>query len=1469
MDETSGDLAIGYKSQGSFLVDFRQVDTTPQTNLGNITYHPNWHSGYDPNPARAGVSSVAPETTFFMEQGNSNFYPTRCQGCYSNWSYYDKNSRWVYGSGFVDDGTYRDVAGNIDDQYHYHSGSNYYGNHFCYDWANGNPRFNTVGSYTYNTGAHLEMVQDISGEGFDAYYVKIKQQALSYLDKVTVKFSDGQQMVIDGNTIRAQYYDSLNRSNNGGVATSVQLDNQGNYFFRLNLMKVVDASGNPVDLAANPKAAYAKHVPSYGKEDAYAYRDTFNDYADGVPTFRVTQIVYDVTINQGTLDSAGYPKVPDYGQWFADSLGASSAEWSKNMSFEVTGRFIRTDQATSATAANTVTSTTTMNMTIGGEYSGEKYVHAAAQRYDSPNQRAVYNGNEHDGATSETLTSRANNASWRGNARNIYRDIATTFSNMGATGAESLNFYYDEYGRGSWSYKNFHRSGQCCHDGWCSYHGCYHHHYHFYQFDEGKMRHLRTSSRMIAYESRNFVQKSVNRDAGSLGWAGNTNVSDNHSDQRIFADDEGYFMSLYRWEPGGNDTNYGDHDYKPWGTNISAADNIRINDSLPTIYPDQDLEYYGYLGMGLKFFRTSKNGTATADSSIASMTASNVWAHLNPVTNYARAERADNFDKVFITLRTTAWDKVTDGSYTPPKTQAESLASTDNGWRKRAGSTYEFTTSDGQKVTHTVNRTIRIREYNMYLVNADGTETMIDEDLNPITGANAGKHEEVDEPASPGLTYLFTKGLNKDGDALIYFKRPSDYTPDFMGAINWSSAPEYSYEKKPKDAAGKVVASKITKTGDFPDHQPLTINLPDGEFVTSYTLDLGPYGGDADATAETARAYDGDRGSGQTTSDYEVLGRPYIYKGQNNKLYAAGTTAQETRFQNYIDNAISTAHVDYNRYYAPTTFLTSAEKQLYSYNNWSIVNSYERQFGYPGSGYRWVPRNSAFDTAWMVGYKVRYGYAAGIQTENNGALTDNAENYYENNSSAHGVIKDRAQDQVVTRTTSYGYNAGYENITPQGAWANNGTYDVTRYTDYWGNTTTANVIRWNTDTKRIYDYGDKRTLSWVDGKQQIDDTSDNLTPTKATFEVRFQNQFDGTVGNDVNNNRAAHLTRISLKSTFDENLATNKKAFRLQSVYVPAYLVRNGENAKTDHVHCDDHVTGTCISYQYTPFVKIGDEYIKYTGPRALDGDNKIVTKPGSVQTITGELKTEGDKVTDTRECSSVTDARQIYLTITGDVYTKDDNAYIEATACGGQENKDCSCVECDGGWFNATNFRFKYVDADGAEKEVNVTFDELKAAGRVSGPWKIDEGEAASGPSGTARIVYDENGNPTFDADGDYVIDFESFFRAYVASSADDESGEGADAASAGNADGKNIISYSTYNGVSATNTIAGFAGDAKMDQTYAKALFTELEITFEAPTPTVVSRTRRSTPASGSPARARTTWAPPRRPLRSRTPW
>ena len=676
-----------------------------------------------------------------------------------------------------------------------------------------------------------------------------------------------------------------------------------------------------------------------------------------------------------------------------------------------------------------------------------------------------------------------------------------------------------------------------------------------------------------------------------------------------------------------------------------------------------------------------------------------------------------------------------------------------------------------------------------------------------------------------------------------------------MNAVNWTRAPEYTHVKKQVDKTTGAKTFNIFKLdtagspagdGYFTDHQPLTLNLPDGEFVTSYTLDLGPYGGDADATAETARAYDGDAGSGQATSDYQVLGRPYIYKGQANKLYTAGSTDQEKRFQTYIDNAISTAHVDYNRYYAPDTFLTSTDKSSYLYNNWRIVNGYERQYNYPGSYVNsWVLSNSAKDTAWMVGYKVRYGYQTGIQTENNGALTDNTEN-----PDGHGVLTPRAvvkngsgswveNNQTVPSTNSFAHVASTNNVVPEGAWAKkNGTdYTLTNYTDGYGNITARNVILWNSDTKRVYDYGDERVEDYVGGAKVTRTDTDNLTPTKATYEVRFQNAFDGNTASSTDNLRAAHLARVKLKSTFDENVGTaSKKVFRLQNVYVPAYLVNDADNKYSDHVECADHAQGTCISYQYSPFVKVGDGYEPYNGPRKLV-DGKQVADGGDH------------------------DGEQIYLTITGDTYTKDDSAYIEALACGGQDHQLCSCVECDGGWFNATDFTFTYVDAEGTEQKKSVTWAELVEDGRVSGPWKIDDTEPVAGIDGTgnntARIVYDENDAPIYDADGDYVIDFESFFRNYDLPFTEPDEGEdgdgtegegGEDAGTAAAADETpdavtgnaiDIISYSTYKATEATNTIKGFANanaavapydNAEVDQTYAKPLFTSLQITFEA---------------------------------------
>ncbi len=1339
IDETSGSLAIGYKAQGSFLVDFRQVDTTPPA-LGARS---------------SSTGTVYPEFTSYMEQGFSNDWTYRCPGHYYN-NWYHNGCGWHTSWGAYS--TTRYAYGSLDDNT---TGSIYYlggGNNAIY--SRGQARYNTVGSYTYNTGAHLQMVQNLSGDSFDAYYIKVKKQALQYLNKVTVNFDDGKSMVVDGEDIRQWYYNELNPATNPDGRTSVQLDNgvdsktgstkptrletdaDGYYYFRLNLMKT-DDDGN--------------HVADFGVHDEHAYRDSFAEYDENTKIFRVKSIVYDVTINQGTVDRDGNPRVPDYGQWFAESLDSNSAEWTKAMSFEVTGRFTKTDGSTSATAENTVTSTTNINMTIGGDYAGENYVHKAAMRYDTP----------------------------------------------------------DSDGRGLWSYKNYHRTGACH---WGSYH-----HYHYETFDEGKMRHLRTSSSINVYESRNYTQQSVVRDNGSLGWDGRTNVSANHTDQSSFAGDEGYYVSLYRMEPGSVNNNYADHDYKPWGAaNVSATDNMKLTDTLPTIYPDQDIEYYGFLGTGLKFLRTSAANTANLESHMTSLTASNVWAHLNPETNYAYdkngIKQTKNFKDVFVTLYTSKWNL--DSSWTELK------AATDNGWLKDP----------------TGGRIIRIRENAMYLVEpmtlsadynastnlgqkyykADGyqvltakagdvvyQETMVDSNLNKVLA----------ESASPGLSYLFTKGLNAQGDAVIYFKRPSDYTPDFMERANWASAPEYSYTK-----TGDV----FTLTGMYADHNPLTINLPDGEFVTKYTLDLGPYGGDADATAETARIYDGDRGSGKQVSDVQVLGRPYIYKGQNNKLYnssRADLAGQPERvYQDYINNALSTTTVQFKRFFAANTWLTSSDKATYYNNNYRIIDGRTKEFNYlnrysgSGASYSWVPSMSATDTAWMVGYKVRYGYDTGIQTENNGTTTANT----------NGNVLSEPYDVVnYYDRNSFGYNGGY----------------YTKPADGDNATTNENVTRYN-DIKPVYDYGDG-------------DTTDNLTPTRATYEVRFQNTKDLQEGVD-NQKRAAHLSRVTLTSAFDENIANPaSKAFRLQNVYVPAYLVTGGLEGQDGQEVCDDHVAGTCVDYQYTCYVMGTDGvYYPYDGARKLDGEGKyqLADDPAGAHPL-------GD--------GSNANGKPIYLSVTGDSFTKEaydpsdttgtPRAFFQAEACTGGD-KHVRCVECDGGWFGATKFVFTYIDKNNQERTITTTWDELVAAGRVSGPWAIDPD--------TAKVIYDTDGLPIYankitgkpvtraenaagyaaNADGDYIIDVESFLRdcvpvtdadgnvTYVSSVAHDQL-MGANGKPLADADGNVVapegISFPTFMSTDATNTntIGGWANVMETDKEIAKALFTKVSITFEAP--------------------------------------
>ncbi|MEE0706942.1 MAG: hypothetical protein UCH28_11265, partial [Adlercreutzia sp.] len=812
-DEGSGDISIGYKGQGSFLVDFRQVTTTPSA-LNQVT------------------ADIKPESTSYMEQGYSNIWYKQCpnhSGCY--WS---KVFRHVYGtpsSWITSSNQYANSASSIWAIGGYHG---YWGSCYHYEYQNGNQHYDTVGGMTYNTGAHLQIVQNIKGNGFDAYYLKIKAQALPYLDKVTVNFSKGNKIELTGQEIRQQYYEDVSTMEidssktpheqtstaKDGTPTSVQVDADGNYYFRFNLMKyTVDENGN------------ITHHKSFGKNSDDAYRDTFDEYDDAeMPLFKVNSIVYDVTINQGTFNEDGETVEPDYGRWFGN-YQTNAMTWLNKMSFEVTGRFLR---------LGTVESTADVNMTIGGDYSGDTYVHKAAQRYDSPSQRAQ----------------------------------AVTTGSWSSAEASSLTGANDPNGRGSWSYRNYHRTGGCC---WGYYHG----HHHYYTFDEGKMRHLRTSNRFNVYDSRNFVRTSINQNKGSVGsnvmgsW---NNNSDNGSEQRSFGGDDHFFVSFYRWAPGSNSSGYSNSDYRPWGNYISSADNIRITDDLPTVYPDQDIEYYGFVTNGLRFIRTldmsktsevqitddeGNSQTVTGNAGKMLKTATDVWGHLNPQTNYAKRERERNFDEVAITINTTQWEK--DPSYNRDRDYK-----TKNGYLKTGNRTFiirkeatylknaelqrytqdkldpalAYYTKSGDTATLVENP--KAADMGSYWV----FETPVDFDLNPCT---------MDE--SWGLDELFSTGLDNNGDAIIYFNRAADhnapynYDADFVQPDQWNKAPVYGY------AYDKATGTTVVKTGEKSGVTPLTFNFPDGELVTSYSIDLGPYGGDADATTETARAYDGDAGS--------------------------------------------------------------------------------------------------------------------------------------------------------------------------------------------------------------------------------------------------------------------------------------------------------------------------------------------------------------------------------------------------------------------------------------------------------------------------------------------------------------------------------------------------------------------------------------------------------------------------------
>ena len=192
-------------------------------------------------------------------------------------------------------------------------------------------------------------------------------------------------------------------------------------------------------------------------------------------------------------------------------------------------------------------------------------------------------------------------------------------------------------------------------------------------------------------------------------------------------------------------------------------------------------------------------------------------------------------------------------------------------------------------------RTFVLRADGMYQRAADGTETKVGEQ---------------------GLNYLFAnKGSNTD--------------------------PAIKFERSGENAAAEIVQYEAN------GGKPVVVSLKENEFVDSYVIDLGRYGGSADVTSETPRVHTPDFDGTSADPDLYVLGRPYVYRGQKNPI--TGSTSD-------IADATNTMAARSYQYHAPDTEIKSSDR-------------------YTGSRLT----DTADDQAHYLGYLIPYGYNYSLQ----------------------------------------------------------------------------------------------------------------------------------------------------------------------------------------------------------------------------------------------------------------------------------------------------------------------------------------------------------------------------------------------------------------------------------------------------------------------------------------------------------
>ena len=403
-------------------------------------------------------------------------------------------------------------------------------------WAGRNLYY--VGPETYNSGMVVHLTQNIPNGYFDSYYLKVRRQAAEYLDKITVTYSDGKQLVVDGNQIKELLA--------GTDADSVQNDYDGAKYFRLNLLAR--------DEAGNPKASFGA-----GESAADSYRHPVDDYENasmtpGSPRFTVRSISYDVRINQHQFtsgdnrylsgngdwtesDTAGAAVGrPDYGIWFGN-INTNAADFANQMAFEVNGRMY-TETATAG-----VNMYVDATLEVGGTNSGnDRPGHVSIVRSDTPERHAD----------------------------NAYRS--------------------------AWGYQDYHRSG-----GYYSHNDCPSYMRHLrsrtkvvartdgtYTMEGINYDGTDRTELGDTYSGRNYTDHALF--GGDSNFATSVYRHTIYRENGIYSGDQEYDGS-YSAEYTPND----------WGWNYTSfADNVHVADTMPWCQPDDDLAYYGYLTTGMR-----------------------------------------------------------------------------------------------------------------------------------------------------------------------------------------------------------------------------------------------------------------------------------------------------------------------------------------------------------------------------------------------------------------------------------------------------------------------------------------------------------------------------------------------------------------------------------------------------------------------------------------------------------------------------------------------------------------------------------------------------------------------------------------------------------------------------------------------------------------------------------------------------